>query len=123
MPTAGPLLSARPEYPGSASPRSGSRLLAHRPDRGVASKAAEDGGLRERGRPVPINTAVASAVIPGLAAGVIYFVIAFATGASAAASIIGGIVVAAVAVAIGVLFLAAFRRRAASPPSPPGPPD
>ena len=34
-----------------------------------------------------------SVVMPGLVAGVIYFIIAFATGASAVASIIGGIVV------------------------------
>jgi hypothetical protein len=37
--------------------------------------------------------AMTTVVIPGLAAGVIYFVIAFATGASAVASIISGIVV------------------------------
>jgi hypothetical protein len=35
--------------------------------------------------------------LPGLVAGVIYFVIAIATRASAVASIIGGIVVAAIA--------------------------
>ena len=50
---------------------------------------------------------------PGLVAGVIYFVIAFATGASAIASIIGGIVVAAIAIAIGLIFRAVYKRRAA----------
>jgi hypothetical protein len=64
---------------------------------------------------VKINASMTSVVIPGLAAGVIYFVIALATGASAVASIIGGIVVAAIAVAIGVIFRAAYKRRAAGP--------
>lgn len=66
-----------------------------------------------------IKNWMTSAVIPGLAAGVIYLVIAFATGASAAAAIIGGIVVAVVAVAIGLIFRAVYRRRAASPPNLP----
>lgn len=52
----------------------------------------------------------ANIVIPGLIAGVIYFVIAFATGASAVTSIVGGIVVAAIAIAIGLIFRAAFKR-------------
>jgi hypothetical protein len=52
-------------------------------------------------------------VIPGLAAGVIYFVIAFATGASAVAAIIGGIVVAAIAATIGLIFRAVYKRRLA----------
>jgi hypothetical protein len=69
-----------------------------------------------------INTSLASAVIPGLAAGVIYLIIALATGASAAAAIIGGIVVAIVAIAIGLIFRAVFRRRAASSPNHPGAP-
>jgi membrane protein YdbS with pleckstrin-like domain len=68
-----------------------------------------------------INTSMTSAVIPGLAAGVIYLVIAFATGASAAASIIGGIAVAVVAVVIGLIFRAVYRRRAASRNSPQSP--
>ncbi len=62
-----------------------------------------------------INTSMTSAVIPGLVAGVIYFVIALATGSSALASIIGGIVVAAVAVAIGFIFREVYKRRAAGP--------
>ncbi len=62
-----------------------------------------------------INTSMTSVVIPGLGAGVIYFVIAFATGASAVASIIGGIVVAAIAAAIGFIFRAVYKRRAAGP--------
>ena len=57
------------------------------------------------------NASIAGVVIPGLAAGVIYFVIAFATGASAATSIIGGIVVAAIAFTIGLTFRAVFKRR------------
>jgi hypothetical protein len=50
--------------------------------------------------------------VPGLLAGVIYFVIALATGASALASIVGGILVAVVAVTIGLLIRAAYERRA-----------
>jgi hypothetical protein len=61
-----------------------------------------------------INTTT-TVVIPGLAAGVIYFVVALATGASAVASIIGGIVVVAIAVAIGFIFRAVYKRRAAGP--------
>lgn len=64
---------------------------------------------------VKINASMTSVVIPGPVAGVIYFVIAFATGASAVASIIGGIVVAAIAVAIGFIFRAVYKRRAAGP--------
>jgi O-antigen/teichoic acid export membrane protein len=55
-----------------------------------------------------------SAVIPGFLAGVIYLVIALATGVSAAASFIGGIVVAVIAIAIGLIFRAIFKRRAES---------
>jgi len=62
-----------------------------------------------------INASKIAVVIPGLAAGVIYFVIAFATGASAVASIMGGIVVAAIAVAIGFIFRAVYKRKAAGP--------
>ena len=56
-----------------------------------------------------------SVVLPGLAAGVIYFVIALATGASAVASIIGGLVVAAIAITIGITFRAVYKRRSAGP--------
>jgi ABC-type spermidine/putrescine transport system permease subunit II len=62
-----------------------------------------------------INASMTSVGIPGLVAGVIYLVIAFATGASALDSIIGGIVVAAIAVAIGFIFRAVYKRRAAGP--------
>jgi uncharacterized membrane protein (DUF485 family) len=62
-----------------------------------------------------INASMTSVVVPCLVAGVIYFVIAFATGASAVAAITGGIVVAAIAVAIGVIFRAVYKRRAAGP--------
>jgi predicted lipid-binding transport protein (Tim44 family) len=61
-----------------------------------------------------IKTSVSGTVLPGLAAGVIYFVIAFATGTSIAASIIGGIVVAVIAIAIGFIFRAVFTRRSRS---------
>jgi hypothetical protein len=61
------------------------------------------------------NTAMTGIGIPGLAAGVIYFAIALATGASAAAAITGGIVVAAIALAIGFTFREVFKRRATSP--------
>ena len=37
-----------------------------------------------------INASMTSVVVPGLVAGVIYFMIAFTTGASAIAAIIGG---------------------------------
>lgn len=57
-----------------------------------------------------VNTSYASSVIPGLIAGVIYFVIALATGASAVASIVGGIVIAAIAIATGLVFRATFKR-------------
>jgi hypothetical protein len=62
-----------------------------------------------------INASMAGAVIPGLAAGVIYIVIAFATGASTVASITGGIVVAAIAITIGWIFRAVYKRRAVGP--------
>ncbi len=62
-----------------------------------------------------INASMTGVVIPGLVAGVIYVVIAFATGASVFASIIGGIVVALIAVAIGFIFRAVYKRRAARP--------
>lgn len=62
-----------------------------------------------------INTSMTGVVIPSLAAGVIYVIIAFATGASARASIIGGIVVVLVAVAIGFVFRAVYKRRTARP--------
>ena len=62
-----------------------------------------------------INASMITVVTPGLVAGVIYFVIAFATGVSAVASIIGGIVVAAIAVAIGFMFRAVYKRRVAGP--------
>jgi len=68
---------------------------------------------------VRINTSMTGAVLPGLVAGVIYLVIAFATGASAEGAIIGGIVIAVVAVVIGLIFRAVYRRRAASPRNPP----
>jgi hypothetical protein len=67
-------------------------------------------------RAMRINTMMTGAVIPGLIAGVIYFVIAFVTGASAAAAIIGGVVVAAIAIVIGLTFRAVFKRRAAPRP-------
>ncbi len=50
--------------------------------------------------------------ISGIMAGVIYVVIAFATGAPALASIAGGILVAAVAVVIGLIIRAAYGRKA-----------
>lgn len=68
---------------------------------------------------VRINSSMTGAVVPGLAAGVIYLVIALATGASAEAAIIGGIVVAVVAVVIGLIFRDVYRRRATSPRNPP----
>jgi uncharacterized membrane protein (DUF485 family) len=63
-----------------------------------------------------INASMAGVAIPGLVAGVIYLVIAFATGASAVAAIVGGIVVGAIAVTIGFVFRAVYKRRAARPP-------
>jgi Na+/H+-translocating membrane pyrophosphatase len=60
------------------------------------------------------NTALTGVVIPGLLAGMIYFVIAVATGAPAVAAVIGGVVVAAIAIAIGLMFRTVFKRRAAS---------
>jgi xanthine/uracil permease len=59
------------------------------------------------------SMSMTGAGVPALAAGVIYFVIAFATGASPAASLIGGIVIAAIALAIGLTVRAVFRHRAA----------
>ena len=51
-------------------------------------------------------------VIPGLVAGVIYLLIALATGASAVASIIGGVVVAVIAVTVGLIIRGVYERRA-----------
>ena len=62
-----------------------------------------------------INTSVTGVVIPGLAAAVIYFIIAFATGASAVASIIGAIAVGLIAMGIGFMFRAVYQRRAGGP--------
>lgn len=61
-----------------------------------------------------LNASMSGAVVWGLVAGVIYLVIAFATGASGSASILGGIVVAVIAIAIGVVVRAIFMRRAGS---------
>ena len=61
-----------------------------------------------------LNTSMTGVVIPGLIAGVIYVVIAAATGASAAAAIIGGLVVAVIAIGIGFIFRSIFKRRAGS---------
>ena len=62
-----------------------------------------------------INASIAGVVIPGFVAGLIYFVIAFATGASAVASVLGGIVVAAIAVTIAFIFRTVYERRAVRP--------
>jgi hypothetical protein len=62
------------------------------------------------------QASVTGVVIPGLVAGLLYFVIAIATGASAAGSIIGGIVVAAIAVTIGFIFRGIYKRRVGGPP-------
>ena len=78
-------------------------------------QARLDSAPSEKGPLAMKINAMTTAVIPGLAAGVIYFVIALATGASAVASIIGGIVVAAIAVAIGFIFRAVYKRRVAGP--------
>jgi hypothetical protein len=61
-----------------------------------------------------LNSARSGIVLPGVAAGVIYFVIALATAAPLAPSVIGGVVVATVAVLIGMLIRAAYTRRGAS---------
>jgi hypothetical protein len=77
--------------------------------------AGLDSARSDRGLLAMKSNGTTTAVIPGLAAGVIYFVIALATGTSAVASIIGGIAVAAIAVAIGFIFRAVYKRRAAGP--------
>ncbi len=59
-----------------------------------------------------INAVLTSVVIAGLVAGMIYFVIAFATRTPVGGSITGGIVVAASAMAIGFVFRAVHRGRA-----------
>jgi hypothetical protein len=61
---------------------------------------------------VKVGSSMGGVVIPGLMAGVIYIVIALATGASAVASITGGIVVAPVAVTIGLIIRTVNQRRA-----------
>jgi hypothetical protein len=48
---------------------------------------------------------------PSLLAGVIYLVIALATGAPTVASIIGGTLVAAIAIAIGLIVRTVYERR------------
>lgn len=59
-----------------------------------------------------VASSMGGVVIPGLVAGVIYFVIALATGASTVASITGGIAVAAVAVTIALIIGAVYEHRA-----------
>ena len=59
-----------------------------------------------------MKSGTTSNLIAGLSAGLIYFIIAFATGASAVSSIIGGIGVALVAMLIGFAFRVFFKRRA-----------
>ena len=59
-----------------------------------------------------VASSMGNVAMPGLVAGVIYFVITLATGASALGSIVGGVVVAAVAVTIGLLIRTAYERRA-----------
>ena len=59
-----------------------------------------------------VASSMSGAVAPGLVAGLIYLVIALATGAPTVASITGGIVVAAVAVTIGLIIRAVYERRA-----------
>jgi uncharacterized membrane protein len=63
-----------------------------------------------------IDASLTGPVIPGLAAGVIYLIIALASGASAAGSIIGGIAVAVIAVAIGFIFRRIYKRRVEGSP-------
>lgn len=57
-----------------------------------------------------VGSSMGGAVVPGLVAGVIYFVIALTTGASTIASIAGGIVVSAVAITIGLIIRAVYER-------------
>ena len=63
-----------------------------------------------------LNTGLTGSLLAGLAAGVIYFIIAFATGASAASSSIGGIAVALIASVIGLVVRVFFNRRALAQP-------
>jgi hypothetical protein len=58
-----------------------------------------------------INSSMSGIVLPGIIAGVIYFVIAIATGASVGPSVVGGVVIAIIALAIGFIFRAVYLRR------------
>jgi hypothetical protein len=58
-----------------------------------------------------VASSMSGAVIPGLVAGIIYLVIALATGAPPIASIVGGILVAVIAVTIGLVIRALYARR------------
>jgi len=59
-----------------------------------------------------VATLMGGAVVSGLVAGVIYLVIALATGASIFGSTTGGIVVAAVAITLGLIIRAVYEHRA-----------
>jgi phosphate/sulfate permease len=61
-----------------------------------------------------IAGSMSGVMIPSLLAGVIYLIIAVATGAPTVASITGGIVVAALAVAIGLIVRTVYERRTAA---------
>jgi hypothetical protein len=58
-----------------------------------------------------IAGSMSGVMAPSLLAGVIYLVIALATGAPTVASIVGGTLVAAVAVSIGLIVRKVYERR------------
>jgi predicted lipid-binding transport protein (Tim44 family) len=61
-----------------------------------------------------INTTMSGSLLPGLGAGVIYFIIALGTGVSFIASIVGGIVIAVIAIVIGLTVRVVVKQRVAS---------
>jgi hypothetical protein len=63
-----------------------------------------------------VGLLMGGAVVPGLVAGVIYFVIALTTGVSTSAALASGIVVAAVAVTIGLVIRSLYERRSLGSP-------
>jgi uncharacterized membrane protein len=66
---------------------------------------------KEAGTDILVNRTVSGVILPGAAAGVIYLVIALATGTTVTASLVGGLIIAAIAITIGFAFRAVFLRR------------
>src|SRR5665213_3088541 len=96
----------------------GEEVLTQRPSCTTARKLGvrnQPGRSAVHAIALKVSATMAGVVIPGLVAGLIYVVVAFATGAPVVTSTVGGIVVAAIAVAIGLIIRAVYERRGAGP--------